>query len=149
MEFWNAKDEIRKIWFSIFTPQVGEVLPEILTPAERSQAIADLIVLRKSYPKLDMPVEMLRQFAAPPASPKDCIFAQTTTTISANLTSFITPCQFGGNPDCSQCGCAASMGLAAVGDHKTGRSPADQTHFRSLASHRPCAIQSSTSQRDG
>jgi sulfatase maturation enzyme AslB (radical SAM superfamily) len=116
--FWSAKDEIKRIWFSIFTPQIGESLPEILTAGERAQAIADLITLRKSYPKLDMPVEMIRQFATPPASPKDCIFAQTTTTISANLTSLITPCQFGGNPDCSQCGCAASMGLAAVGDHK-------------------------------
>jgi MoaA/NifB/PqqE/SkfB family radical SAM enzyme len=118
LHFWSAHDEIKKIWFSIFTPQIGESLPEILSPAERAQAIADLTSLRKSYPKLDMPVEMLRQFANPPSSPKDCIFAQTTTTISANLTSFITPCQFGGNPDCSQCGCAASMGLAAVGDHK-------------------------------
>jgi MoaA/NifB/PqqE/SkfB family radical SAM enzyme len=118
VDFWSAQDEVKRIWFSIFTPQVGESLPEILTPSERAQAIADLSVLRKSYPKLDMPVEMLRQFARPPSSPKDCIFAQTTTTISANLTNFITPCQFGGNPDCSQCGCAASMGLAAVGDHK-------------------------------
>jgi MoaA/NifB/PqqE/SkfB family radical SAM enzyme len=120
VEFWSAKEEIKKIWFSIFTPQMGESLPEILTPVERSQAIADLTSLRKSYPKLDMPEEMLRQFASPPDSPSDCIFAQTTTTISANLTSFITPCQFGGNPDCSQCGCAASMGLAAVGAHKLG-----------------------------
>jgi MoaA/NifB/PqqE/SkfB family radical SAM enzyme len=120
IDFWSAREEIKKIWFSIFTPQIGESLPEILTPGERAQAIADLIALRKLYPKLDMPVEMLRQFAKPPASPRDCIFAQTTTTISANLTSFITPCQFGGNPDCSQCGCAASMGLAAVGDHKLG-----------------------------
>jgi sulfatase maturation enzyme AslB (radical SAM superfamily) len=118
VEFWSAKDEVRKIWFSIFTPQVGESLPEILTPAERSQVIADLTSLRKSHLKLDMPLEMLRQFSTPPASPKDCIFAQTTTTISADLSTFITPCQFGGNPDCSQCGCAASMGLAAVGDHK-------------------------------
>ncbi len=120
VDFWSAKDEIRKIWFSIFTPQIGEILPEILTPAERAQAIADLTGLRQFYPKLDMPLAMLRQFATPPASPKDCIFAQTTTTISANLTSFITPCQFGGNPDCSQCGCVASMGLAAVGHHKLG-----------------------------
>jgi len=120
VEFWHAKDEIRKIWFSIFTPQMGESLPEILTPGERTQAITDLISLRKPYPKLDMPVGMLRQFASPPSSPKECIFAKTTTTISANLSTLITPCQFGGNPDCSQCGCIASMGLAAVGDHKLG-----------------------------
>jgi hypothetical protein len=118
VDFWSARDEIRKIWFSIFTPQLGESLPEILTFGERAQVIADLSELRETCPKLDMPAGMLREFATPPASPKDCIFAQTTTTISANLTSVITPCQFGGKPDCSQCGCIASMGLAAVGRHK-------------------------------
>jgi len=30
------------------------------------------------------------------------------------------PCQFGGNPDCSSCGCVASMGLAAIAAHKLG-----------------------------
>ncbi len=35
-----------------------------------------------------------------------------------SLETRITPCQFGGNPDCSQCGCIASAGLAAVGRHK-------------------------------
>jgi hypothetical protein len=29
----------------------------------------------------------------------------------------ITPCQFGGNPDCGSCGCIASAGLKAVGRH--------------------------------
>jgi MoaA/NifB/PqqE/SkfB family radical SAM enzyme len=120
VEFWAAKSEVNKIWFSIFTPQIGDSLPEILSPQEREQVIADLRDLRNAYAKVDMPVEMIRQFATPPASPKDCIFAQTTTTISADLSSPITPCQFGGKPDCSQCGCAASMGLAAVGDHRLG-----------------------------
>jgi hypothetical protein len=32
----------------------------------------------------------------------------------------ITPCQFGGTPDCKSCGCIASMGLAAVAAHKLG-----------------------------
>jgi hypothetical protein len=32
----------------------------------------------------------------------------------------ITPCQFGGRPDCSNCGCMASAGLAAVGRHRLG-----------------------------
>ena len=30
----------------------------------------------------------------------------------------VEPCQFGGDPDCSRCGCIASMGLAAVGHQK-------------------------------
>ncbi len=48
------------------------------------------------------------------------MFALTTQTISADLKTKITPCQFGGNPDCGSCGCIASMGLAAVAAHKLG-----------------------------
>jgi hypothetical protein len=70
------------------------------------------------FPKLDMREGLIQEFLHPPESPEVCIFAQTTHTISADLKSKITPCQFGGNPDCSQCGCIASMGLAAVGNHK-------------------------------
>jgi hypothetical protein len=72
------------------------------------------------FPKLDMPEVLIRQFASPPSSPNDCIFALTTATVSADLKTNITPCQFGGNPDCSSCGCMASMGLAAIGAHKIG-----------------------------
>ena len=39
-------------------------------------------------------------------------------TVSADLKTRITPCQFGGVPDCSQCGCVASMALAAVGHYR-------------------------------
>ena len=54
----------------------------------------------------------------PPHSPDDCIFAKTTACVSANFEKPITPCQFGGNPDCTNCGCLASAALAAVGRHK-------------------------------
>ena len=118
IEFWSAKPEIKKIWMSMFTPQIGATDPEILTQEERAQAAADLFWLRRRFPKLDMPEGLIQEFLHPPASPEECIFAQTTHTISADLKSKITPCQFGGNPDCSQCGCVASMGLAAVGNHK-------------------------------
>ena len=118
LRFWTPKDEVRKVWFSIFTPQVGDVAPEILTPEERRRAISELLALRITYPKIDMPEGMLKEFMSPPQSPAECIFAQTTETITADLKTKIKPCQFGGNPDCSQCGCIASMGLAAVGKHK-------------------------------
>jgi len=118
LRFWTPRPEIRKVWFSIFTPQKGASTPERLTPPQRKQAIADLIILRKHYPKLDMPEGMIRQFSSPPSSPGDCIFALTTKTVSADLKTVISPCQFGGNPDCSSCGCIASMGLAAVAQHK-------------------------------
>jgi len=118
--FWSARPEIKKIWMSMFTPQIGATGPEILTRQERLQAVEELMRLRTLYPKLDMRESALREFLHPPASPEECIFAQTTHTISADLKSRITPCQFGGNPDCSQCGCYASMGLAAVGNYKIG-----------------------------
>ena len=118
MAFWSSRPEIRKVWFSIFTPQIGATDVEILSPAQRVAVIGQLRELRKKYPVLDMPEQVIDEIAFPPSSPEECIFARTTETISADLTTEITPCQFGGNPDCSQCGCIASMGLAAVGHHK-------------------------------
>jgi MoaA/NifB/PqqE/SkfB family radical SAM enzyme len=120
LEFWTPRPEILKVWFSLFTPQVGDQLPEMLQPSERLQAIADMLALRKEFFKLDMPEGMIRQFATPPHSPQDCVFARTTQTVSADLKTAITPCQFGGNPDCSACGCVASMGLAAIAEHRLG-----------------------------
>ena len=58
-------------------------------------------------------------FLDPPSNPNDCIFANITRTITADLKTRVGPCQFGGNPDCSQCGCVASVGLNAIGKFKT------------------------------
>ena len=118
LKFWTPRAEIRKVWFSLFTPQVGDRLPEILTAEERSRAIAELLELRDEFPKLDMAKGLIRQMASPPHNPEECVFALTTQTISADLKTKITPCQFGGNPDCGSCGCIASMGLAAIAAHK-------------------------------
>jgi len=71
------------------------------------------------YPKLEMNDPTIRAFGHPPNTPAECIFAQTTHSISADLKTQIGPCQFGGNPDCKQCGCIASMGLEALGRHRT------------------------------
>ncbi len=120
LEFWTPRPEIKKVWFSLFTPQIGDQLPEMLEPAERAQAIADMLKLRKEFPKLDMGDGVIRQFSSPPDKPEDCVFALTTKTLSADLETLITPCQFGGRPDCQSCGCIASMGLAAVAAHKWG-----------------------------
>jgi hypothetical protein len=65
-----------------------------------------------------MPKGLIDAYAHPPSSPEECVFANTTTTISADLTTKITPCQFGGAPDCENCGCIASAGLAAVARHQ-------------------------------
>lgn len=120
LAFWTPRPEIRKVWFSLFTPQIGDHLPEALTRDERSRIISELLQLRKQFPKLDMPAGLIQQFATPPQNPGECVFALTTHTISADLKTRITPCQFGGEPDCQACGCIASMGLAAVAAHKLG-----------------------------
>ena len=120
LDFWTPRAGIRKVWFSLFTPQKGDDLPEILLSEERSRAIADMLSLRCRFPKLDMPEALIRQFSTPPGSPSDCVFALTTQTVTADLQTRIVPCQFGGNPDCGSCGCMASMGLAAIAAHRLG-----------------------------
>ncbi len=120
LEFWTPREEIHKVWFSLFTPQIGDEMDEMLKPAERSRAIADMLLLRGIFPKLDMPEGLIRQFVSPPRDPAECVFALTTRVLSADLKTRVVPCQFGGNPDCSSCGCIASMGLAAVAAHKLG-----------------------------
>jgi len=69
LEFWTPRPEIRRVWFSLFTPQVGEQLAEVLSREERFRAIADLSELRRRFPKLDMPETVIRQFASPPKHP--------------------------------------------------------------------------------
>jgi MoaA/NifB/PqqE/SkfB family radical SAM enzyme len=118
LKFWTPRPEIKKVWFSLFTPQIGDQLPEVLSREERVRAINEMIQLRKQFAKLDMPEVVIRQFATPPQNPDDCVFALTTQTLSADLQTKITPCQFGGNPDCASCGCIASMGLASIAAHK-------------------------------
>ena len=76
---------------------------------------------------------MLNVYADPPQSPEECIFAQTTQCFSSDLERQITPCQFGGNPDCLNCGCIASAGLEAIGRHKLkGAIPVGQIFYASL-----------------
>jgi len=117
LQYWCPRVEIKKIWMSLFTPQKGSTAQECLTHEERNQAIQDLLRLRREFPKLDMGEQTLREFANPPQSPQECIFSGTTLNISADLKTRISPCQFGGDPDCSRCGCMGSMALAAVGHH--------------------------------
>ena len=120
LKFWSAQPSVWRVWFSLFTPQRGATDPEILSPTQRTFVIAEMKRLRAIYPILNMDDWTINAFAAPPASPEECIFARTTETVSADLTTRITPCQFGGEPECAQCGCIASMGMAAIGNHTLG-----------------------------
>ncbi len=120
LRIWQANADTRLIWFSLYTPQKGELSAERLTAADRARVIADLRRLRLQFSKLQLPDGLLNVYARPPKTPAECIFAQTTECFSADLERRITPCQFGGDPDCNNCGCMASAGLEAVGRHRLG-----------------------------
>src|SRR6267142_120330 len=118
LRIWSAREEVEKIWISLYTPQIGEVSDERLRPVDRERVVADLLALRLRFPKLALPKGLIEVYATPPDSPDECVFARTTMTISADLTTRITPCQFGGTQDCENCGCLASAALTAVGRHQ-------------------------------
>src|SRR5690349_17745866 len=118
VDFWSANANVQKIWMSIFTPQQGATNPECVNAEERNAVVETLLRIRRENNKLDMMEGAIKEFLVPPASPDQCIFAKTTLSLSADLRTKVEPCQFGGSPDCSRCGCVASMALAAVGHHK-------------------------------
>jgi MoaA/NifB/PqqE/SkfB family radical SAM enzyme len=117
-DLWSKNPNCRQIWMSLYTPQIGEESAEKLRPEDRERVVAALMLLRRKYPKLRMPEGLIQSYVHPPESPGDCIFAQTTTCVSADFEKEISPCQFGGAPDCANCGCIASAALKAVGRHK-------------------------------
>src|SRR5262249_12416432 len=118
VESWSSRQEVRKLWFSLFTPQVGETSCEILPWDRRLSVLRELSELSLEFPKMETPSGVIEAYAHPPSDPSHCIFARSATTITADLRSKITPCQFGGSPDCSQCGGLASAGLEALGRHR-------------------------------
>lgn len=118
VRFWSEQRCAKRIWMSLYTPQLGEVSAERLTVEERGGVVKELLRLRPLYPKLDMGPIVLGQLANPPASPRECAFAGLSTCFSPDLRTKVTPCQLGGAPDCSQCGCMAAAGIGAVAHYK-------------------------------
>jgi MoaA/NifB/PqqE/SkfB family radical SAM enzyme len=111
VEFWSARPETNRIWVSVYTPQIGEQSPETLTPPDRELVGRELPLLAKRYPKLLFHDGLAKAFLQPPKNPDDCLFAKMSANYSADFETRVEPCVFGGTPDCSQCGCAASSGL--------------------------------------
>ena len=118
--FWSERPEVRKIWFSIFTPQHGHQYEERLSPADRERAVGEIASIREEFRKVYATDPILSGFRRPPVSPDRCIFAMSTTCISADLKTRVEPCQLGGSPICEECGCITSSGLAALGNYKLG-----------------------------
>lgn len=120
VETWSAHRGVQKIWFSLFTPQKGAAGPERLTPGQRIAAIERISGLRRAYPKLHAPEMLINGYRRPPSSPAECIFAQVTRCVSADLSTPVQPCQIGGVPECSECGCVAAAAFTSVGEVRLG-----------------------------
>lgn len=114
LSFWSERPEVNRIWVSTYSPQMGENSPEMLAPADRERLMLELGGLAPQFPKFLLNKRMVRAFLVPPRSPQECFFSRMSTNYSADLKTRVEPCVLGGTPDCSQCGCMASVGLHSV-----------------------------------
>src|SRR6185295_14479802 len=65
MDFWSERPELDKVWFSLFTPQIGETSYEIVPREARIQIVKDLLEMRTIYPKLSMTKMTIEGFLDP------------------------------------------------------------------------------------
>lgn len=120
LDFWSRRPEVVRIWVSLYTPQKGEVCDEILPKPQRAKIAGELAAMKELYPKLLFNDGIAQAITSPPSNPSECLFARMSTNYSADLATRVEPCVFGGNPDCSQCGCASSSGLHWLKDLHVG-----------------------------
>jgi len=111
LAFWNARPEVSRIWTSVYTPQMDENSPEMLTEEERRQLVNQLLPLRREFRKFLFSEGIADALLDPPSNPNECLFSKMSANYSADLETHVEPCVFGGTPDCSHCGCAISTGL--------------------------------------
>jgi hypothetical protein len=117
VRFWSECEAVRHIWVSLYSPQMGEKSAECLNPQQREQVADELARLHRVYPKLLTPEGYTKALLHPPATPQDCTFSRMSKNYSADLTTRIEPCVFGGDPDCSQCGCSVSAAAHWVSEY--------------------------------
>ena len=106
--YWSERHEVLHIWVSIYSPQRGEESAERLSRDQREQVARELPLLRERFPKLLAGRGYAQALLHPPESPAQCTFSRLSKNYSADLKTHVEPCVFGGDPDCSQCGCSAS-----------------------------------------
>jgi len=128
LAFWSARPEVHRIWASTYSPQIGEHSAEMLTLENRQELLKQLTGLGCQYPKFFVNERIIRAFREPPRNPRDCLFSRMSTNYSADLETRVQPCVLGGTPDCSQCGCIASVGLHSVDSVKVA-GPLKVHHF--------------------
>jgi hypothetical protein len=100
----------------------------MLSGSDRAALFERMPDWRQKFPKLLMTPAMAEAFARPPESPAECVFAKMSVNYSADLSTRVEPCILGGAPDCSQCGCAASVGFHSL-RHTTLMGPLKVGHL--------------------
>ena len=102
----------------------------------------ELLALRERFPKLQMPKGLLDAYLrAAGLAGRLHLRARRPSACRPICRRAITPCQFGGKPDCASCGCMASAGLAAVGRHRLRAASASARSSRPRSrSATPCAL---------
>jgi organic radical activating enzyme len=118
ISFWQQRQEVDRIWVSLYSPQVGEHSAEKLDAADREVVARELSELVQRYPKLLMTPSLARAMLSPPENPEKCLFARMSTNYTADLRTRVEPCIFGGTPDCSQCGCAVTIGAGHLQEYR-------------------------------
>jgi organic radical activating enzyme len=118
VSYWQARPEVDGIWVSLYSPQVGEKSAEKLETEDRKRVARELSEICQDYPKLLMTPSLARAMLSPPENPSSCLFARMSTNYTADLRTRVDPCIFGGTPDCSQCGCAVTIGAGHLQEYK-------------------------------
>lgn len=118
LEFWSARSSVQGIRMSLYTPQLDEQSEEMLTEGERRDIVASMEELAPRFPKLRFNKDISAAYLNRPNKPEECTFARITKCVSADLKTPVAPCQLGGTPNCSECGCMASVGLEALSRHR-------------------------------
>jgi MoaA/NifB/PqqE/SkfB family radical SAM enzyme len=118
VQFWSAREEVRSIWVSLYSPQRGEKSAERLSHAQREFIARELPRLRAHFPKLLTGKGYAQALLRPPASPNECTFSRLSKNYSADFQTRVEPCVFGGDPDCSQCGCSASAAAHWISERR-------------------------------
>ena len=120
VKFWSERPEVSRIFVSTYTPQVGEKTPEMLTAESRRILGEELPALASKYKKLLWSRKLSDALLRPPNKPDECIFSKMSINYTADLDKRVEPCVFGGTPDCTQCGCAVSIGAHRIGNYRLG-----------------------------
>lgn len=94
--FWSERPEVKEVQFTLFTPQVGEKSPEILSPEAGRKAVSELDRLHRLFPGMRLNGRMLAAFMNPPDQPNDCAFARLTSTVRRVRAAWVSaPSDFG------------------------------------------------------